>query len=64
VFVGIESDEIAVDLLSGSTGELSLIVGFERQDVQAVTADGNGPRLLSRDRQSITAIWFSEDRAT
>ena len=51
VFAGIEGTQHAVDVLLPAAGDLRLVVGLERHDVQAVAAHRQGARVLRGDLQ-------------
>lgn len=73
VFAGVESTQRAVDVLLPAAGDLRLVVGLERRDVQAVAAHREGAGVLRGDLQmrttrrrstSTTAMRLEEESAT
>ena len=50
---GVESYQVAIDLVSGAARELRLVVGFESDDVKAITADRDGARVLGGDGEPL-----------
>ena len=55
MFLRIEGNQVAIEWTETSR-DLRLVVGLERDDVEAISADGDGSRVLSRDGECLDQL--------